>query len=109
MIDVLQRDWLYAHPETLVSFIGNHDTSRSTGEPDSSKEKLKAAFSLLLTLRGIRQIYCGDEIGMRGGNDPDSRRDFPGGFPVIHTMLSPREVVPRISRRFSLTCKRCCD
>ena len=25
-------------------------------------------------------IYYGDEIGMRGGNDPDNRRDFPGGW-----------------------------
>jgi len=81
MIDVLQRDWLYAHPETLVTFIGNHDTSRFAGEPDNSKEKLKAAFSLLFTLRGIPQIYYGDEIGMHGGDDPDNRRDFPGGFP----------------------------
>jgi glycosidase len=81
IIDVLQRDWLYAHPETLVTFIGNHDTSRFAGELDSSKEKLKAAFSLLLTLRGIPQIYYGDEIGMQGGDDPDNRRDFPGGFP----------------------------
>jgi glycosidase len=27
------------------------------------------------------QIYSGDGIGMTGGADPDSRRDFPGGFP----------------------------
>ncbi len=81
IIDVLQRDWLYAHPESLVTFIGNHDTSRFAGEPDSSAAKLKAAFSLLLTLRGIPQIYYGDEIGMKGGDDPDNRRDFPGGFP----------------------------
>src|SRR5262249_20000666 len=27
------------------------------------------------------QIYYGDEIGMRGGQDPDNRRDFPGGWP----------------------------
>jgi glycosidase len=40
-----------------------------------------AAFSLLLTVRGIPQIYSGDEIGMPGGDDPDNRRDFPGGFP----------------------------
>jgi glycosidase len=26
-------------------------------------------------------VYCGDEIAMRGGADPDNRRDFPGGFP----------------------------
>ncbi len=25
-------------------------------------------------------IYYGDEIGMRGGEDPDNRRDFPGGW-----------------------------
>jgi glycosidase len=46
-----------------------------------SKEKLKAAFSLLLTMRGVPEIYSGDEIGMDGGEDPDDRRDFPGGFP----------------------------
>jgi glycosidase len=27
------------------------------------------------------QIYSGDEIGMTGGEDPDNRHDFPGGFP----------------------------
>jgi glycosidase len=36
---------------------------------------------MLLTLRGIPQIYSGDEIAMPGGGDPDNRRDFPGGFP----------------------------
>ena len=25
-------------------------------------------------------IYYGDEIAMPGGNDPDNRRDFPGGW-----------------------------
>jgi glycosidase len=81
LIDVMQHDELYAHPETLVTFIGNHDQARFVSEPGSSPAKLKAAFSLLLTLRGIPQIYSGDEIGMTGGGDPDNRRDFPGGFP----------------------------
>jgi glycosidase len=39
------------------------------------------ALGLLATLRGMPQLYSGDEIGMEGGNDPDNRRDFPGGFP----------------------------
>ena len=81
IVDVLRNDELYPHPEMLVTFIGNHDDSRFAGEEDSSPAKLKAAFSLLLTLRGIPQIYSGDEIGMPGGGDPDNRRDFPGGFP----------------------------
>jgi glycosidase len=39
------------------------------------------AFGLTLTLRGIPELYYGDEIGMPGGGDPDNRRDFPGGWP----------------------------
>jgi glycosidase len=81
LVDVLQRDWLYPHPERLVTFIGNHDNPRFMGEQGASAQKLKAAFSLLLTLRGLPQLYSGDEIAMPGGADPDNRRDFPGGFP----------------------------
>jgi glycosidase len=35
----------------------------------------------MLSIRGTPQLYYGDEIGMAGGDDPDNRRDFPGGFP----------------------------
>jgi neopullulanase len=41
---------------------------------------VKLAFGLTLTLRGIPELYYGDEIAMPGGNDPDNRRDFPGGW-----------------------------
>ena len=81
IVDVLRHDELYPHPEMLVTFIGNHDDPRFVSEKGSSPAKLKAAFWLLLTLRGIPQIYSGDEIAMPGGADPDNRRDFPGGFP----------------------------
>jgi glycosidase len=81
IVNVLRQDSLYTRPDLLVTFIGNHDTRRFMGEAGASKEKLKAAFSLLLTIRGIPQIYSGDEIGMPGGDDPDNRHDFPGGFP----------------------------
>jgi glycosidase len=81
IVDVLRHDELYPHPEMLVTFIGNHDQTRFVSEKGSDPAKLKAALSLLLTLRGIPQIYSGDEIAMPGGNDPDNRRDFPGGFP----------------------------
>ncbi|MGA3091386.1 MAG: alpha-amylase family glycosyl hydrolase [Terriglobales bacterium] len=81
IVNVLRHDELYPHPEMLVTFIGNHDHRRFVSEKGSSPAKLKAAFSLLLTLRGVPQIYSGDEIAMPGGEDPDNRRDFPGGFP----------------------------
>lgn len=79
--DVLRQDWLYPHPERLVIFLGNHDTTRFLSQPGATPASLRLAFALLATLRGMPQIYSGDEIAMRGGGDPDNRHDFPGGFP----------------------------
>jgi len=79
--DVLSRDSLYVHPDSLVTFFANHDVPRFASAEGSSPAKVKLAFGLTLTLRGIPELYYGDEIGMPGGGDPDNRRDFPGGWP----------------------------
>jgi len=79
--NALRQDTLYPHPERLAPFFANHDVPRMVSEAGSSPEKLLCAFALVLTLRGIPQLYYGDEIAMSGGNDPDNRRDFPGGWP----------------------------
>ena len=78
---VLRQDELYPHPERLVTFIGNHDTTRFLTQAGGSVPSLKLALGLVATLRGMPQLYSGDEIGMEGGADPDNRHDFPGGFP----------------------------
>lgn len=79
--DVLRHDSLYVHPDELVTFFANHDVPRFASADGSSPAKRKLAFGLTLTLRGIPELYYGDEIGMLGGGDPDNRRDFPGGWP----------------------------
>src|SRR6185437_12134542 len=77
---VLGQDSLYPHPERLVPFLDNHDQKRIAElVPDATLRHV--AFSYLLTTRGMPQLYAGDEIAMKGGDDPDNRRDFPGGFP----------------------------
>jgi len=78
--DVLRHDALYVHPERLVTFFANHDVPRFASEEGSSPARQKLAFGLTITLRGIPEIYYGDEIGMPGSGDPDNRRDFPGGW-----------------------------
>jgi glycosidase len=78
--ELLGQDYLYPHAERLVTFFGNHDTKRFMSEDGASIAKLKLAFVLLSTLRGMPEVYSGDEIAMEGGDDPDNRRDFPGGF-----------------------------
>ncbi len=93
MIDVLACDRLYPHPQVLVPFLGNHDVPRFASAPGSSVSRLELAQSIVLTMRGIPQLYYGDEIGMTGGNDPYNRHDFPGGFPG-----DPRDAFTAVGR-----------
>lgn len=78
---MLARDRLYPRPGELVTFLGLHDVRRFMDEPGATVAGLKLAFTFLMTARGIPLVYYGDEIAMPGGNDPDNRRDFPGGWP----------------------------
>lgn len=78
--ETLRQDWLYPHPEALVPFLSNHDQVRFLSQPGAMPALLRLGFGLLLTMRGMPQLYAGDEILMQGGQDPDNRRDFPGGF-----------------------------
>lgn len=80
LANILRQDSLYPHPEFLVPFFGNHDTTRISGTAEGAAARLKLAFGLIFTVRGIPELYYGDEIGMPGGRDPDNRRDFPGGW-----------------------------
>lgn len=77
---ILRQDSLYPHPERLVPFLDNHDLVRFATEPNASLAGEKLAMAFLLTVRGMPQLYSGDELYMEGGQDPDNRRDFPGGF-----------------------------
>ncbi len=76
----LELDTLYPNARGLAPFLGNHDTPRPLALVNGDTNALKLAQTCLLTMRGMPQIYYGDEIAMPGGEDPDNRRDFPGGF-----------------------------
>lgn len=77
---VFAADTNYVNPRGLVTFLGLHDLPRFLSEPGATPRDLQLAFTLLCTARGTPLIYYGDEIALRGGNDPDNRRDFPGGW-----------------------------
>ncbi|MDP9147055.1 MAG: alpha-amylase family glycosyl hydrolase [Acidobacteriota bacterium] len=99
--DVLRHDSLYPHPDSLVTFFGNHDVVRFASAEGSSVAKEQLAIALTLTLRGIPQFYYGDEIGMPGGADPDNRRDFPGGWTGdAHNAFSAEGRTPEQQRLF---------
>lgn len=79
---ILASDPLYPNAGVLVPLIGNHDVKRFMSEPGATVEGLQMAQTLIMTMRGTPQLYYGDEIAMAGGDDPDNRKDFPGGFPA---------------------------
>ncbi len=82
LVEVLDQDYLYADANLLVTLLGSHDVARFMSEPGATSAGLRLAATFLFTTRGIPEWYYGDEIGMRGGADPDNRRDFPGGWPA---------------------------
>jgi len=79
--DLLKFDALYPDPSRLTTLVNSHDTSRFMSLPGASVEGAMMHIAFTLTVRGIPQLYYGEEIGMKGGEDPDNRQDFPGGFP----------------------------
>ena len=77
---MIGRDHLYDAPNHLVTFLGLHDVSRFMHDSGATTDGLQLAFTFLLTARGTPLLYYGDEIALPGGDDPDNRRDFPGGW-----------------------------
>jgi glycosidase len=77
----LAKDYLYTNPEILVTLLGGHDDRRFMSEEGATIAGLKLANLLVLTTRGVPQLYYGDEIAMKGEDEPTTRGDFPGGFP----------------------------
>ncbi len=82
--DNFTNDFLYPDIQHIMIFMGNHDITRINDYLQGDLNKYKLALSLLLTTRGIPQLYYGDEIGMMGNKerngDGDLRKDFPGGW-----------------------------
>ncbi len=87
------NDFLYARPQNILVFAGNHDVSRIRSVVNNDFDKYKLALCLILCGRGIPQLYYGDEIGMTGRKEQGDgylRKDFPGGWPGDkHNAFSP--------------------
>jgi glycosidase len=82
--ETLAQDFLYSDLDNILVFLDNHDTSRFFKKEESDLNRYKQALALLLTTRGIPQLYYGTEILMSGEKregDGNLRKDFPGGWP----------------------------
>ncbi|UBV43152.1 glycosyl hydrolase [Deinococcus taeanensis] len=76
---VLARQDELPRPGEVALFLDNHDVPRfaqGTLFEDLGQERTKYGLRALMTLRGVPVIWQGTEIAMRGGADPDNRRDM---------------------------------
>jgi glycosidase len=79
---VISNDFQYGDPYNLVVFAGNHDMKRIYSQLNEQMDLYKMAMTIIITVRGIPQIYYGTEIAMSSTGDHGAlRKDFPGGWP----------------------------
>ena len=82
--DCLSHDFLYHDLSNMMIFAGNHDTDRLGDVVGRNPNKAKLAITMMATLRGIPQVFAGDEM-MFVSKDLSQghgglRVDFPGGW-----------------------------
>lgn len=81
IFNVIAKDFLFTDPNQLVTFVDNHDMERIMLIAEGNIEKVKLAYTIMMTTRGIPSIFYGSEIGMVGGKGHGVlRAPFPGGF-----------------------------
>ena len=82
--DCLSHDFVYHDLSNMMIFPGNHDTDRIGDVLRGNPERLKIVMALMATMRGIPQIFAGDEMMFlsrdRAQGHGGLRVDFPGGW-----------------------------
>lgn len=90
--DAMTMDYQYADVNKLLTFLGNHDMARITDVvKDKDPRRVKLAYVLLATMRGIPQVLYGDEYAMTSkspdaGNHSYLRAPLPQGDEVTAEM-----------------------
>lgn len=84
LYDCLSHDFVYHDLSKMLIFFANHDHSRMGDTFNHDPAKMKIALALLSTMRGMPQLYNGDEMmfSCKPGDwsDGAKRIDFPGGW-----------------------------
>ena len=82
---VLGQDFVYQDLSHMMTFFANHDHARTGDVLRRDPARMKLAIAMLATIRGIPQLYYGDEMMFLErrdciSHDGAKRIDFPGGW-----------------------------
>mgnify|MGYP002624223270 FL=1 len=82
--EALSHDATYHDLSRMMTFLANHDHNRLGDTFGGNPDKMRMALGLLATVRGIPQLYNGDEMlfsrAYDNWHDGSKRADFPGGW-----------------------------
>ena len=82
--DCLSHDFVYHDLSKMMIFVANHDTDRIGDIVRRNPDRLKLSMAMLATMRGIPQIFSGDEMMFTSKDLSQGhgglRVDFPGGW-----------------------------
>jgi glycosidase len=80
----IMQDFLYGNPNTLLTFLDNHDIERFADTIDGDLRKYKIGMAIISMTRGVPQLLYGTEIMMRSSDRSmghgGSRKEFEGGW-----------------------------
>ena len=67
--DAVAMDYLYGDVNNILLMLGNHDMDRIADVVmDQDPRRVKIAYTLLTTMRGIPQVFYGDEYAMKSAD-----------------------------------------
>ena len=82
--NAVAHDATYHDLSKMMIFLSNHDHYRIADAWKQDPDKMKIGYTLLATVRGIPQLFYGDEMMFATGknykSDGELRMDFPGGW-----------------------------
>ncbi len=89
--DAVAMDYQYGDVNKLLTFLGNHDMARIRDVvKDRDLRRVRLGYVLLATMRGIPQLFYGDEYAMSAGEDINNhsylRMPLPQGDQVTPEM-----------------------
>ena len=85
---------------TQLNLLASHDTARLFSIAQGDRASVKLATMLLLTFPGAPCIYYGDEVGLPGALDPDSRRCFPSEEAWDQDLLQWHKTLIQLRHRY---------
>ncbi len=82
--NTLSDDFVYHDLSKMMIFIGNHDIERVADIFKGNTKRVKIALTLIATMRGIPQLFTGEELMLRSKDLTQGhgglRVDMPGGW-----------------------------